>query len=514
MYPTITLVIGALLGYLIGFLYMRSQMYKDRKSHDIILEDGRRTVEKMKAHALSEVDEILAEKKEKADNETSEKKKKLDERLDQFYNKQKEIDSKWDLVESKQQAIQKTISDLALREENIHKNEIDLQTKIHREEKRLEALAGMNTEEAKKRFLETIELGLAEQEKELIRKSRHRVQEEIEQQAREQTFEIMQRYSGECSESRTTSTVYLPSDEIKGRIIGREGRNIRAIETLTGANILIDDTPETVVVSCFEPHRREIAKKTLETLIEDGRIHPNRIHEVVEQVRAEVNREMYEVAEGIVQELNIPGIPGNVIKQLGKLKFRFNSAQSVLHNCKEVSGFMGMIAAEFNMNVFTAKKIGLLHSIGKSFDEHTDDDFVKTGVNFLRKEGVEEEVCKAILMLKQVSNEETPYAQVLKTAVNLSSNRPGARDENMEFYIRRLHQMEHLVKGFNGVTDCMVMQAGREIIAHVNPDIVDDKRARGLTQEVARKLEEEMEFPGPVHVILVRESRTEETISE
>jgi ribonuclease Y len=350
-------------------------MYKDRKSHDILLEDGRRTVEKMKAAALSEVDEIMAEKKEKLDGEVSQKKKELDEHLDQLYSKQKEIDSKWDFVESKRVEMDVRVTALESSEEKIRAQEIDLQDKISREEKRLEALAGMDTEEAKKLFLEKIEQHLAEDEKELIRKSRNRVQEEVEKDAREQVFDIMQRYASECAESRTTSTIYLTSDEIKGRIIGREGRNIRAIETLTGANILIDDTPETVVVSCFDPFRREVAKRTLETLIDDGRIHPNRIHDVVTRVQENIDREMFEAAQAIVDELNIPGMPGEVVRQLGKLKFRYNSAQSILQHSKEVAAFMGLMAAEFNMNVVHAKKIGLLHAIGKSFDEHTDDDF-------------------------------------------------------------------------------------------------------------------------------------------
>jgi ribonuclease Y len=508
----IALIIGAALGYLVGFLYMRSQMYKDRKSHDMILEDGRRQVEKLKAEALSEVDEVLAEKKEKIESEMEERKKDLDEHIDSFYGKQKEIDAKWELVESKRHEIDEKVVELSSREEEIKAQEIDLQGKIHREEKRLEALAGMDAEEAKVRFLENIEQGLASQEKELVRKSRSRVQEAVEIEAREQIFEIMQRFASECAESRTTSTIYLPSDEIKGRIIGRDGRNIRTIETLTGANILIDDTPETVVVSCFEPHRREVAKRTLERLIEDGRIHPNRIHDVVERVREDIDREMFEAAQGVVEELNVPGLSGNLVRQMGKLQFRYNSAHNILQNSKEVAAFMGLMAAEFNLNVMLAKKIGILHAIGKSFDEHTDDDYVKTGLRFLRKEGVGEDICEAIQLVKQVSVSGNPYAQMLKTAVNLSNNRPGARDENMEFYIRRLHQMEHISRGFSEVTDCMVMQAGREIIVHVNPSQADDKRARALALEIGHKLEEEMSFPGPVHVVVLRESRVEEMI--
>lgn len=512
MYPVIALVIGAALGYLVGFLYMRSQMYKDRKSHDMILEDGRRTVEKMKAEALREADEILAEKKEQLESEVASRKKELDDHLDQFYTKQKEIDSKWELVESKRQEIDEKVSAMAVREEEMRKNEIDLQDKIHREEKRLEALAGMDAEEAKRRFLEKIEQDLADEEKEMIRKSKNRVQEEIDSEAYNHVLEIMQRYASECAESKTTSTIVLPNDEIKGRIIGRDGRNIRTIETLTGANILIDDTPETVVVSCFEPHRREVAKRTLEHLIDDGRIHPNRIHDVVERVREDLDREMFDNALSVVEELNVPGVEGAIVRQLGRLKYRFNAAHNILINSKEVASFMGMMAAEFNLNVVQAKKIGLLHAVGKSFDEHTDDDYIKTGIRFLRKEGVEEEVCEAISQLKQVSDSGNPYAQMLKVAVTMSASRPGARDENMENYIRRLHQMEHITRGFNEVIDCMVMQAGREIIVHVNPTQADDKRAKVLAKEIGHKLEEEMSFPGPVHVVLVRESRVEEMI--
>ena len=508
----IFLAIGIVAGYLIGFFYMRSQMYKDRKSHDLVLEDGRRTVEKMKAEALKEVDEILAEKKEKLEEREERKQKELDEQIDQFYSKQKEIDSKWDLIERKREEIEERLSEISRHEEIIRNNELDLEDKIHREEKRLEALAGMDAEEAKKRFIEKIEQDLAAEEKALISKSRKRVQEEVEQEARERVLDVMQRYASECAESRTTSTIYLPSDEIKGRIIGRDGRNIRTIETLTGANILIDDTPETVVVSCFDPYRREIAKQTLERLIDDGRIHPNRIHSVVEQVQEDIDRQMYEDAKGIMDELNISGLPGSVIRQFGKLQYRFNSAQNLQRNAKEVASFMGLMAAEFNLNVNLAKKVGLLHAIGKSFDEHTDENFIKTGVSFLKREEVEEEICEAISQQKQVNSGNQPYVQMLKTAINMSGNRPGARDENMEFYIRRLHQMEHVARGFSEVSDCMVMQAGREIIVHVSPEKADDKRAGSLAREIGHKLEEEMNFPGPVQVVVVRESRTEETV--
>lgn len=508
----IFLIIGLLAGYIGGFFYMRAQNYKDRKSHDMLLEDGRRTVEKMKAEALKEVDEILAEKKELLEERLTKKQKELDEQVDQFYSKQKEIDSKWDLIEQKREESDRRLDEIRKHEEIVRKNELDLEDKIQREEKRLEALAGMDAEEAKKRFIEKIEQDLAAEEKNLIKESRKRVQEEIEQEARERVLDVMQRYASECAESRTTSTVYLPSDEIKGRIIGRDGRNIRTIETLTGANILIDDTPETVVVSCFDPYRREIAKVTLERLIDDGRIHPNRIHTVVEAVQEDIDRKMYEDAKGIIDELNISGLPGIVIRQFAKLEYRYNSAQNLLRNAKEVSSFMGLMAAEFNLNVNLAKKVGLLHAIGKSFDEHVDENFVKTGVSFLRREEVEEEICQAISEQKQVGGTDNPYVQMLKTAINMSSSRPGARDENMEFYIRRLHQMEHVARGFGEVSDCMVMQAGREIIIHVNPEKADDKRAGSLAREIGNKMEEEMNFAGPVQVVVVRESRTETII--
>jgi len=512
MMVIVYILVGVALGFAAGFFYMRAEMYKDRKSHDMILEDGRREAERLKSEGLREVDEVMAEKKDKYEENELARKKAYEDKVDQFYSKQKEIDGKWDLLETKRHEIDARLADLSKREELMVANELDLKDKIHREEMRLEDLAGMGADEAKRRFIEKIEQDLAEEEQELLANSRLKVQEQVEQEAREQIFEIMQRYASECAESRTTSTVYLPSDEIKGRIIGRDGRNIRTIESLTGANILIDDTPETVVVSCFEPHRREIAKQTLERLIEDGRIHPNRIHEVVENVRDDVDREMFEAAQNICTELNIPKISGNIVRQLGKLQYRYNAAQTLLHSAKEVASFMGMMAAEFRLDVITAKQVGLFYAIGKSFDEHTDDDFVNTGVIFLRKEGVCEKVCAAISLQKQVSTKNNSMAQMLKTAIEMSTKRPGARDENMEFYIRRLHQMEHIAKNFPEVSECMVMQAGREIIIHVHPGKADDRRVKSLAKEISAKLEEEMSFPGPVHVVVMRESRIEEII--
>ncbi|MCM8536179.1 MAG: ribonuclease Y [Lentisphaeraceae bacterium] len=506
------ILIGAGLGYAAGFFQMRSKMYQERKDQEHMVEDGRRAAEKMKAEALKEVDEVLAEKKQEMDATLKVKKKELEEQTDIYYNKQKEIDSKWDMIETKRGEIDTKIADLSKHEEHILAQENDLNEKINREEKRLEALADMDAEEARRRFLEKIEQDMAAETEEIIRKSRQKTQEQLEQEARDQVFDIMQRYASECAESRTTSTVYLPSDEIKGRIIGRDGRNIRTIETLTGANILIDDTPETVVVSCFEPYRREIARKTLETLIDDGRIHPNRIHDVVNKVKEDIDRDIFESAQRIMSELNIPELSGEILKQIGKLKYRFNSAQNLLQNAKEVASFMGMMAAEFHMDVQTAKEIGLLHSIGKSLDEHTDDDHIKNGVSLLRRHGIKEEILEAISMQKQISISGNSMAQILKTAIALSSNRPGSRDENMEFYIRRLHQMEHIANSFPEVEDCMVMQAGRELIIHVNPVKADDRRSKALAKDIADKLEVEMSFPGPVNVVVVRESRQEEMI--
>ncbi|NQZ59555.1 MAG: DUF3552 domain-containing protein, partial [Lentisphaeraceae bacterium] len=480
MESIIFLLLGGAFGGAGGFFYMRSQMFKDRVSHDLILEDGRREAQHMKAEALREVDEVMSEKKEELEKIAQERKTANEEKDDFYYSKQKEIDSKWDLIESKREEVNQRLQGLVKKEEEMRANELDLKDKIHREECRLEDLAGMGADEAKRRFIEKIEEDLAEEAKELIYKSHLKVQEHCEQEAREQLFDVMQRYASECAESRTTSTIYLPNDEIKGRIIGRDGRNIRTIETLTGANVLIDDTPETVVVSCFEPLRREICKKALEHLIEDGRIHPSSITEVVSTVREEIEREMFDEAQNICRELNIPEPSSALLRQLGKLKYRYTAAQSVLHSCKEVASFMGMMAAEFNMDVTAAKLIGLFHAIGKSFDEHTDENFVKTGNAFLKKEGICEKVCDAIALQKQVVTKNAPFAQMLKTAITLSTKRPGARDENMEFYIRRLHQMEHIAKNFSEVSECMVMQAGREIIIHVHPGSADDRRIKSL----------------------------------
>jgi ribonucrease Y len=506
------LIAGVGLGYAIGLFQMRSKMYKDRKSQEQLADDGRRAAENLKSEALKETDEVLAEKREELDKILKEKEKGFTEKADFYHGKQKEIDAKWDIIESKRHEIDAKIADLSKHEEHILAQENDLYEKISREEKRLEDLAGMGADEARRRFIEKIEQDMSAEAEEIIRKSRLKTQEQIEQNARDQVFDIMQRYASECAESRTTSTVYLPSDEIKGRIIGREGRNIRTIETLTGANILIDDTPETVVVSCFEPYRREIAKKTLEALIDDGRIHPNRIHDVVNKVKDELDRDMYESAQAIILELNIPELPGELINQVGKLRYRFNSAQSLLQNAKEVASFMGLMAAEFHLDVKEAKLTGLLHSIGKSLDEHTDDTHIKNGVSLLRRHKVEEPILKAISMQEQMSVTGNTLAQMLKTAMTLSSSRPGSRDENMEFYIRRLHQMEHVANAFPEVEDCMVMQAGRELIVHVNPVKADDRRSKLLAKEIAEKLEVEMSFPGPVNVVVVRESRQEELI--
>lgn len=514
MTEIIMLLLGLALGFIICFLYKKSVRNKDFYERDLLLENAAKEAENTLECAKNQLHKQELELKEKFDEDCQKKREEFEEKYQQCAQREKQLESKVDLLQARGEKLDDKFEEISRLFEVLvaEKEKIAQQKEIVNLE--LEKISGVSPQQARTELIDNLKLRLADEQAEIIRGFNDKAREKMNKEAMQIMFETMQRYASECAYDRTSSTVYLPSDEIKGRIIGRDGRNIRTIEALTGANVLIDDTPETVVVSCFEPYRRRVAKQTLEVLIEDGRIHPNRIHEVVNRVRDGLEQESIEAAEFLVSELNVGDVPLAIMKLLGKLKFRFTLAQNQLQQSKEVAAFMGMLAAELNLNVTMAKRCGLLHVVGKALDEHAEGSYAKIGAEILARNGEENQIVKAVERqnddLDPVTDE--PMAHLLSIAKKLSENRPGARQETMEFYIRRLHQMEQIAKTFNGISSCRALQAGRELIVSVDSNEINENASFVLAKEIAAKLDSEMSFPGPVQVTVIRESKSTATI--
>ncbi|MDX9724007.1 MAG: ribonuclease Y [Myxococcota bacterium] len=375
---------------------------------------------------------------------------------------------------------------------------------------KLEELAGLTQEQARQRLLAEIlddaKLGAARE----IKRIEEEAKEEAEKRAKEVITTAIQRYAGEYVAERSVNTIVLPSDDVKGRIIGREGRNIRAIEAATGVDLIVDDTPEAVVISGFDPVRREIASLSLQRLIADGRIHPSRIEEVVAKVSREVEQSMKEAGDQAAFELGLNGLHGDVLAMIGRLKYRTSYGQNIWNHSMEVAWLCGLMAAELGLNVKRARRAGLLHDIGKAMDHELEGSHALIGAEFLKKHGEDPVVINAVGSHHSEMPPESLYAHLVMAADALSGARPGARREVLESYIKRLHDLEQISASFDGVEKCFAIQAGREVRVLVDSSSIDDEHAIVLSRDIARKIEQELTYPGRIKVCVIRETRAME----
>ena len=375
----------------------------------------------------------------------------------------------------------------------------------------LEKLSGMTKDQARQYLLEQLE-GTLDREKALkINEFKQRTKEESETLAKEIIGTAIQKCSSDYVAEATVSVVDLPNDEMKGRIIGREGRNIRTLENITGVDLIIDDTPEAITISCFDPIRREVARVTLEKLIADGRIHPSRIEEMYEKAKKEVELSVKQAGEQAVLEAGVNGINGELVKLLGKLKYRTSYGQNVLKHSLEVSYLAGVMAAELKADVKLAKRAGLLHDIGKALDHELEGTHIALGVEYARRYKEKEEVIHAIEAHHGDVEAKTLIAVLVQAADALSAARPGARRENLQNYIKRLEELERICTSFEGVENAYAIQAGREVRILVRPDVVSDDKMVIIAHDIAKKIEDELEYPGQIKVNIIREKRVFDT---
>ncbi len=500
---------------LIGFIAYKSKKDKqllDSAEYKVknIIETAKKEAEQIRKSAEIEVREIKQQIREKVEKELEGKRRHLEELEKKLDKKEDILEQRSNYLDKKDLELQQKEREIKQLQETLSKEKEELQHLITQEMKRLEQISGYSREEAKRELMSLLE---EEAKKDIVKKLK-KMEEEAEFTAKNKAREIIslaiQKSASDYVSESTVSVVDLPNDEMKGRIIGREGRNIRAIEKATGVDLIIDDTPEAVILSSFDPIRREVARLALEKLIADGRIHPARIEDVVEKVKLELDAEIKKEGENTVFELGIGDIHPKLIKLIGRLKYRTSYGQNILQHSKEVAYIAAFMAHELGANVKIAKRAALLHDIGKAIDKEVEGTHVEIGVDLLRRFGESEEVIHAVEAHHGDVEPKTVEAVIVQSADALSAARPGARREILESYIRRLEKLEEIASSFEGVQKSYAIQAGREIRVIVNSDLVDDDKIYWLSKEIAKRIEEELDYPGQIKVTIIRETRAVE----
>ena len=487
-----------------GILYRKKVAEKQIGSAE---EEAKRIINEAIKGGENKKREMLLEAKEEIHKSRSEYEREVKERRAEVSKQERRLQQKEEALDKKIDLHEKKEDELAKRIAAIDKKQEEVESLKRSQMEVLEKISGLTQEEAKAYILKGVEENVRHETAMKIKEIEAQMKEEADQTAREIIATAIQRCAADHAAETTVSVVPLPNDEMKGRLIGREGRNIRAIETLTGCDLIIDDTPEAITLSSFDPVRREVARIALEKLIQDGRIHPARIEEMVAKAQKEVNATIKAEGERAVFETNIHGLHPELIKLLGRMKYRTSYGQNVLNHSIEVSHIAGLLASELGVDVATAKRAGLLHDIGKAIDHEVEGSHVSIGVNIARKYKESEEVIHAIEAHHGDVEAHTVVACLVQAADAISAARPGARRENIENYVKRLEKLEEVTKSFPGIANCFAIQAGREIRIMVKPEEVSEDQMVLLARDIAKKIEDELTYPGQIKVNLLRETK-------
>jgi ribonucrease Y len=472
-----------------------------------IVGEAEREAESLKKSAVISGKEELIKLRENWEVEARRRREEVEREEKRVQDRETTLDRKFDVLEQREKDVGRRGSELGRKEKTIAEREQELERLMGEERRRLEAIAGISAEQAKAELVHRLEAEAEADAANRLREIRESARRNAEREARKIVALAVQRIAAEQTAEIAVSAVSLPNDEMKGRIIGREGRNIRAFELATGVDVIIDDTPDTVVVSCFEPVRREVARLALEKLVSDGRIHPGRIEEVVNKARREVDIGIVETGEQAAYETGITGLHPEVIKLIGRMKWRTSYGQNILAHSKEVSFLAGIMAAELGLDVAMAKRGALLHDIGKVLTHEHEGTHVQLGVEVATKYGEHPLVVNCIAAHHDDVPHESEVSVLVQAADAISGSRPGARREAFETYVKRLEGLERIASSYRGVEKVFAIQAGREIRILVTPDDVDDVRMASLSEEIARRIEAELQYPGQIKVVVIRETR-------
>lgn len=487
---------------------MLSQKIRDSEAEaSRILEDSKRRAETLLKEAKLEVKDRLFKMKSEFDTETKETRSEIIRRERRLSQKEEHIERKIEQFNQREREIIRQEKFLAKREDQLDGREKRYNELIEEQKMQLEKISGLTAEQAKELLIRAMENEARYEAAKIIKRIENDAKEEADRKAKKIIATAIQRYAGDYVAERTVSVVQLPNDEMKGRIIGREGRNIRALESATGIDLIIDDTPEAVILSGFNPVRREIARISLMRLISDGRIHPARIEDIVKKVGQEVDLAVKEAGEQAAFDLEVHGIHSEIIKYLGRLKFRTSYAQNVLQHSSEVGFLCGIMAAELGLNQKLARRMGLLHDIGKAIDHEVEGPHAVIGSKLAKKYNESPKIVHAIAAHHEDVLPESVYALLVQAADGLSGARPGARKELLENYIKRLEDLEKIANSYRGVANTYAIQAGRELRVIVESDQISDEEATLLSRDIAKKIEESLTFPGQIRVTVIRETR-------
>jgi len=473
-----------------------------------IVSEAEREAESAKKQALLSGKEDLMKVREAWELEARKRREEVEREEKRVLEREQQLDKKVDLVDNKERDLGRRASELGRREKLLEERQTELDGLVGEERRRLEQLAGLSASEAKAELIRRLEEEAQADAGNRIREIRESAKRNADREAKKIVALAVQRIAAEHTAEITASAVALPKDDMKGRIIGREGRNIRAFELATGVDVIIDDTPDTVVVSCFDPVRREVARLALEKLVADGRIHPGRIEEVVEKSKKEVEAGIIETGEQAAYEVGVHGLHPEIIKLIGRMKWRTSYGQNILFHSKEVAFLAGIMAAELGLDVAMAKRGALLHDIGKVLTHDHEGTHVQLGVEVATKYGEHPLVVNCIAAHHDDVPHESEVSVLVQASDAISGSRPGARREAFETYVKRLEGLEKIAASYKGVDRVFAIQAGREIRVIVNPETVDDNRMASLTEEIARRVESELQYPGQIRVVAIREMRS------
>lgn len=493
-------IAGIVLGWTIRWLYARFQLSASEQKAERVKQDAIKEAEAQKK-------EILLNAKDELIRERNQQERENRERRAEVQRYEARVNKKEELIDQKAAELEKREKDCDERLVTMKKREAVVTAQEEEYRKELERISGLSAQEAKELIIKNLENDARHDAQALLNKIEQEAQLTAEKKAREVLVTAIQRIAPETTSDITVTTVSLPSDEMKGRIIGREGRNIRALETLTGVDIIIDDTPEAVVISCFDPVRKEIAKQSLERLISDGRIHPARIEEIVQKVTREIQNKIYEEGEKALFDLGIHNMPTEGIRALGRLYFRTSYGQNVLSHSKEVATVASIIAAEIGADRDLAKRAAILHDIGKGAENDSDQNHAEVGAEMARKMGEDSKVINAIAAHHNDIEPATTEAIIVQIADAISAARPGARRETIDNYVKRLENLEAIAEGFEGVEKAYAIQAGRELRILVNNEKVADNEVKQLASNIAKQIENDLKYPGRIRITMIRETR-------
>ncbi|MCB4790522.1 MAG: ribonuclease Y [Elusimicrobia bacterium] len=508
---TSSLILGFAIGYVVRIVYAKSHIKSAERLAEHLINEAKAVADAKKKEGLLEIKELREKERREFEQETRDRRREMQSLEQRITNKEENLERKVSILDKKERELQVLEKQVATQKTQLDEEKLNVSRAREEQKKILERLAGISADEAKKLLVKSMETEARQEAAMLFKKIEQETKETADKRAKEILSTAIQRVAADHTSDITTTTVPISNDEMKGRVIGREGRNIRAFEQASGVDLIIDDTPEAITISAFDGVRREIAKIALERLIADGRIHPARIEEVVNKVKSEMETKLKEIGEQAALEAGVPGIHPEILKLLGKLKFRTSYGQNQLQHTMEVTWLAGALAGELRLDIAFCKKAGLLHDIGKAVDHEVEGTHHQISADIAKKYNEHPKLINAILSHHEgIEAPQSAEAFVVAAADAISAARPGARRESIELYLKRLDKLEKLATSFRGVVSAYAIQAGREVRIMVEPEDIDDKAAQLLSHDIAKKVEQELEYPGQIKITVIRETRAQD----